>query len=133
MRSYDFAGGWSPRTGLHAPLFDDGVGPPEASAGAAVRGYREAGVPRRKIVLGLPFHGRTRDPAGWLGGRGDPVDGSRHASRHRSSRAGAYRDRALPNPAPRETERRETESQQHECAGFGNGADEVQNDAEAIR
>ncbi len=59
LMAYDLAGGWSPLTGFHAPLFDDGVGPAEANADAAVQGYREAGVPRRKIVLGLPFYGRA--------------------------------------------------------------------------
>jgi chitinase len=62
LMAYDFAGGWSSLTGFHAALFDDGVGPAGANADAAVQGYREAGVPRRKIVLGLPFYGR-----GWQG------------------------------------------------------------------
>ncbi|MBY0233136.1 MAG: glycoside hydrolase family 18 protein [Gemmataceae bacterium] len=60
VMAYDFAGGWSARTGLNAPLRSK-EGP---SVESAVRAYLEAGVPAGKIVLGVPFYGR-----GWRGAK----------------------------------------------------------------
>jgi chitinase len=44
-------------TGNHAPLYTDPADPRKVSADASVRQYELAGVPARKIVLGVPFYG----------------------------------------------------------------------------
>lgn len=50
---YDQNGPWDPFTGMNAPLSSkEGVG-----LKAAVEGYLDAGVPREKLVLGVPFYG----------------------------------------------------------------------------
>lgn len=45
-------------TGNHAPLFTDPADPKKASANNSVLAFEKAGVPARKIVLGMPFYGR---------------------------------------------------------------------------
>lgn len=63
LMSYDFAGPWSKASGHNAPLFADPANPsPEGArntVAAAVMRYLEAGVPPRKLLLGLPLYGRT--------------------------------------------------------------------------
>jgi chitinase len=44
-------------TGNHAPLFTDPSDPKKISADASVIAFEKAGVPARKILLGLPFYG----------------------------------------------------------------------------
>ena len=44
-------------TGNHAPLYADPADPRKASSDTSVRHYEQAGVPARKIVLGVPFYG----------------------------------------------------------------------------
>ncbi len=44
-------------TGNHAPLYTDPADPRHVSADTSVRHYEHAGVPARKIVLGVPFYG----------------------------------------------------------------------------
>jgi chitinase len=44
-------------TGNHAPLYTDPADPRHVSADASVRLFEQAGVPARKIVLGVPFYG----------------------------------------------------------------------------
>ncbi len=44
-------------TGNHAPLYTDPADPRHISADRSVRHYEQAGVPARKIVLGVPFYG----------------------------------------------------------------------------
>ncbi len=69
LMTYDFAGGWSPITNFNAPLYASSTDP-SGEAGerlnvdAAVKAYRDAGVPDDKIVVGVPFYGR-----GWAGVR----------------------------------------------------------------
>ncbi len=57
VMNYDYGGPWSKRTGLVAPLYsspgDVGKGGDVAST---IQGYKEAGVPASKILLGLPFY-----------------------------------------------------------------------------
>lgn len=62
LMGYDFTGPWMPTTGLNAPLYtpaDD----PDPGAGlsdhAAVGAYLQGGVPPDKLVLGVPFYGRS--------------------------------------------------------------------------
>jgi chitinase len=71
LMTYDFHGGWSPRTNLHAPLFASSTDPTKDEAvrtrfnvDAAVKAYLRAGVPADKLVVGVPFYGR-----GWGGVR----------------------------------------------------------------
>jgi chitinase len=63
LMSYDFAGAWSKRSGHNAPLFADPANPsPDAahkSVAAAVTRLLQAGVPAKKLLLGLPLFGRT--------------------------------------------------------------------------
>jgi chitinase len=44
-------------TGNHAPLYTDPADPKHISADTSVRHFEHAGVPARKIVLGVPFYG----------------------------------------------------------------------------
>jgi chitinase len=54
LMTYDMAGTWSPQTDFNAPLYGERL-----SADASVRGYLAAGVPRDKLVLGVPFYGKA--------------------------------------------------------------------------
>src|SRR5215813_3703097 len=56
-----------PMTFLHSPLFHDPADPSKPpqdirNGDYAVRGFLQAGVPARKIILGVPFYGK-----GWTG------------------------------------------------------------------
>jgi chitinase len=44
-------------TGNHAPLYPDPADPKHVSVDNSVRHFEHAGVPSRKIVLGVPFYG----------------------------------------------------------------------------
>jgi chitinase len=46
-------------TGNHAPLFTDPSDPKRVSADRSVREFEQAGVPARKLVLGVPFYGHA--------------------------------------------------------------------------
>jgi chitinase len=46
-------------TGNHAPLYADPADPEKVSADASIRAFEDAGVPARKIVLGVPFYGHV--------------------------------------------------------------------------
>ncbi len=58
IMNYDYAGPWNKTTGFVAPLF---AGPPDTGYDASIRksiaGYRAAGVPAHKLLMGLPFYG----------------------------------------------------------------------------
>ncbi len=61
VMNYDYTGPWSPTTGFLAPLFADArqhSGNIEGSLAA----YESAGVPREKLLMGVPFYGY-----GWTG------------------------------------------------------------------
>jgi chitinase len=57
IMNYDYGGPWSRRTGLVAPLYSS---PGDISKGgdvaATIQGYKDAGVPASKMLLGLPFY-----------------------------------------------------------------------------
>lgn len=58
IMAYDYSGSWSRQTGFNAPLYLEKGSESGGSADAAMRAYREAGVPADKLVLGVPFYGR---------------------------------------------------------------------------
>ena len=58
LMTYDFYVG-GPATGHDAPLFHNPADPKRVSADNSVAQYLEAGVPTRKLVLGVPFYGRS--------------------------------------------------------------------------
>lgn len=64
LMAYDLHGTWESTTNFNAPLYHDSKDPGDASlnADAAVQEYLGAGVPKDKLVLGVPFYGR-----GWKG------------------------------------------------------------------
>ena len=58
LMTYDYDGPWNFTTGFVAPLYRSLKDPDPANNGdASVQAYIEAGVPRRKIVFGVPFYG----------------------------------------------------------------------------
>lgn len=58
LMTYDFYVG-GPSTGHDAPLFRNPSDPKHVSADRSVTEYEQAGVPAHKIVLGVPFYGRS--------------------------------------------------------------------------
>jgi len=46
-------------TGHHAPLFTNPADPKKVSADASVEAFERAGVPAKKILLGVPFYGHV--------------------------------------------------------------------------
>jgi chitinase len=66
VMTYDFTGPWDTRTGHNAPLHAPGDAPAEASAAnpsanvaAALDEHRAAGVAAERLVMGVPFYGRS--------------------------------------------------------------------------
>jgi chitinase len=59
LMTYDFRGDWNPGAGHHSNLYTHPADPRRMSADRAVRGFLAAGVPARKLVLGVPFYGRA--------------------------------------------------------------------------
>lgn len=60
LMAYDFyEPGDESITGNHAPLYHDPADPKPGSAADSVRDFEQAGVPARKIVLGVPFYGHV--------------------------------------------------------------------------
>jgi chitinase len=58
VMNYDYTGPWSGRTGFLAPLFSrSGYGFHEGSIATSMDRYQAAGVPRKKLLMGLPFYG----------------------------------------------------------------------------
>jgi len=56
VMNYDYTGPWSPTTGLLAPLFSSDPQHP-LSIERSIASYEAAGVPREKLLMGLPFYG----------------------------------------------------------------------------
>ena len=58
VMNYDYAGPWSRRTGLIAPLFTHtSIVDRSSSIVQSIASYKAAGVPARKLLMGLPFYG----------------------------------------------------------------------------
>lgn len=76
VMSYDFHGAWESSTNFHAPLYHDSADPSTGvlakyNINDAVTALVAAGMPRNKILLGVPFYGR-----GWKGvGAGPTANG----------------------------------------------------------
>jgi len=86
LMAYDFSGSWDTVSNHHANLYGDPL-----SASQAVEWYISNGVPRSKIVLGIPLYGRS-----FLNTEGP---GSRYSGVGPGSwEAGVYDYRALPLP-----------------------------------
>jgi chitinase len=65
MMNYDYSGPWNAHTGLLAPLLPrEGAPRDSGSIVGSIAAYEQAGVPRKKILMGLPFYGyQWRDVA----------------------------------------------------------------------
>jgi chitinase len=63
IMNYDYAGPWSGKTGFLAPLFPASTGLEQAaSIQRSISNYKAAGIPARKLLMGVPFYGY-----GWTG------------------------------------------------------------------
>ncbi len=67
VMTYDFHGGWENTTNFHAPLYRDPADPATGNlikynTDDAIKTLIAAGMPKNKILLGVPFYGR-----GWKG------------------------------------------------------------------
>jgi len=57
IMNYDYSGPWSKTTGLIAPLYSSPGDPARAGdVDSTIRGYKDAGVPASKLLLGIPFY-----------------------------------------------------------------------------
>ena len=60
LMTYDYYGPDEDKiSGNHAPLFTDPADPKQISSERTVRAYEAAGVPASKLLLGLPFYGKS--------------------------------------------------------------------------
>ncbi|WP_266171979.1 glycoside hydrolase family 18 protein [Dyella subtropica] len=60
LMTYDFHNSLTPTTGHHAGLYPSALDPAgDRAADKAVRQFMDAGVPARKLILGVPFYGRA--------------------------------------------------------------------------
>ena len=59
IMSYDFYGGWSGTTGHHANLYRNSQRMGDNSVASTVERFINAGFPRYKLIIGVPFYGRA--------------------------------------------------------------------------
>ncbi|MCD6462138.1 MAG: chitinase [Thermotogae bacterium] len=63
VMTYDFHGAWDPTTNFHCNLYydpaDTSPGAEDLNVEAVIRNYIKAGVSPEKLVLGIPFYGRS--------------------------------------------------------------------------
>lgn len=80
VMNYDYSGPWSQRTGLLAPLRQP-EGTNAYSVQASLQAWMDAGVPRERLLMGLPFYGYGWKSVGREGNglfqAGKPVRGDR--------------------------------------------------------
>ncbi len=62
IEGYDYHGTWETTTNHHAPLFGSRTNPDNFFVEFTIDAYLDAGVPARKLLLGVPFYGH-----GWTG------------------------------------------------------------------
>ena len=68
LMAYDYYEPGSEKiSGNHAPLYTDPADPKRVSADRSVQEFERAGVPARKIVLGVPFYGHVWGDVGPTG------------------------------------------------------------------
>ncbi len=86
IMGYDFAGPWSQRTGLNAPM---------SSISSSVQAYLDSGVPAEKLVLGIPLYGyRYQGVSGGSQGVGGTFDSAASVT-WRWVKANALKDTSL--------------------------------------
>ena len=83
VMTYDFEGPWSHTTGFVAPL--RAADPNAATVSTVIAAYLAAGVPPRKLLLGVPFYAYQWHNVGETGthgllAKGDPLRGNRNQS-----------------------------------------------------
>ena len=105
VMNYDYAGPWSPTTGFVAPLFTDPRGPgAEYSIEHSIASYKAAGVPEKKLLMGLPFYGyswtEVPDENNGLAqeGRGHDADRPYHYIRGLDASFETFRDKRTKAP-----------------------------------
>ena len=59
VMTYDFAGSWTKVTGHHTPLYRSASAPELPASADFIEQHLAAGIPPRKIVLGVAFYGRS--------------------------------------------------------------------------
>jgi chitinase len=57
IMNYDYTGPWESRTGFLAPLFPSANAKEYGSVAESIAAYEKAGVPNRKLLMGIPFYG----------------------------------------------------------------------------
>ncbi|MCI5647836.1 MAG: glycoside hydrolase family 18 protein [Fusicatenibacter sp.] len=82
LMTYDLQGGFQKVTGHHAALYHSGANLIDACVDKAVRVFSDAGVPKEKLILGVPFYSRQ-----WDGVKGE---GCRHGLGMEAETIGAY-------------------------------------------
>lgn len=82
VMAYDMSGSWSRVAAHHAPLFPSPDDPQRAwrSVSAAMRYWESRGVPKSKLVMGVPLYGRAM-PAAALHEPLSDDDADKHAAR----------------------------------------------------
>lgn len=57
IMNYDYTGPWESRTGFLAPLFPSAKAKEYGSVAESIAAYEKAGVPGKKLLMGIPFYG----------------------------------------------------------------------------
>ncbi|KAK5663576.1 hypothetical protein OQA88_4007 [Cercophora sp. LCS_1] len=90
LTAYDFYGHWTPKSGHHAQLY--AMNKDEPSGASGVQFAMAAGVPGKKILLGIPLYGRS-----FL-----HVSGPGHKNRGAGGEDGVFEYSALPRRGTKE-------------------------------
>ncbi len=98
IMNYDYWGPWFKTTGFVAPLFSGAVPHRRGDIERTLASYEAAGVPRSKMLMGLPFYGygwtAVNESEEGLYQRGQPLRGDRpyHTIRTFETPASEFRD-----------------------------------------